>query len=186
MRGSGWSTVTMLARMTCAVMAVCAAAASVGCSSTPPPPDASAASAGAVGVPVSPAPRDMSTPEAATVSYLEWVSYAYVMADPEAPVATMTAEEAVRVDAYIQLNRMNGQGIHQTLESFAVSSLEQGPAGATVAARESWRYRYFLLETLEYTGEWLTASYDATYTLVPGPEGWLVDRVDVTALEPVR
>lgn len=186
MRGSGWLAPKALVRMACLAMAACAAATSIACQPATPPPDAPAPDAGTVGSPVLPAPRDLSTPEAATISYLEWVSYSYLMADPEIPIATMTPQEAVRVDAYIQLNRMNGQGIHQMLESFAVTSAAENPTGATIAARESWRYRYFLLETLEYTGEWVEASYDATYTLVPGPEGWLVDRVDVTALQSVR
>jgi hypothetical protein len=175
----------MFFRMACIALAGWVAAVSAACQPATPAAEAPA-SAAAVGAPVQPAPRDMSTPEAATLSYLEWVSYSYLIADAEVPVATMTAAEAVRVDAYIQLNRMKGQGIHQMLESFAVSSVKQDPTGASVVARESWRYRYFSLETHEYTGGWLAASYDATYTLVPGPEGWLVDRVDVTALESVR
>lgn len=133
-----------------------------------------------VGEAVTPAPWDLATPESAVGSYLEWVSFAYRMADSDIPTATMTPEEAVRVDSYIQLNRMEGKGIEQSLDSFEVTSVLEEPASAILTARESWRYRYFSLETLAYlTGEY-AASYDTTYTLVPGPDGWLVDTVEAT------
>jgi len=32
----------------------------------------------------------------------------------------------------------------------------------------------------------LTATYEATYTVVHERQGWLVDRVEATALTPVR
>lgn len=154
-----------------AVLAVVAAVAA-GCDSTTPP--------STVGEAVPPAPWDLTTPESAVRSYLDWVSFSYRMADSEIPTATMTAEESVRVDSYIQLNRIDGQGIEQFLDALEITSVSSAGSTATITARESWRYRYFSLETLQYLSEEHTASYDTTYTLVTGPEGWLVDTVEAT------
>lgn len=136
--------------------------------------------------PVAPAPWDLSTPESAVRSYLDWVSFSYRMANSQIPSATMTPEEGVRVDAYIQLNRIEGQGIEQFLESFETASVTTEASSAVVVSRESWRYRYFSLDSLEYLTEDLFASYDATYTLVPGEAGWLVDAVKVTPHDEVK
>lgn len=130
--------------------------------------------------PVAPAPWDMATPESSVRSYLDWVSFSYRMANSDIPTATMTAEEAVRVDAYIQLNRMEGKGIEQFLDALELTTLSEESSAAVVTAIEVWRYRYFSLDTLEYVSEEYQASYDATYTLVPGQEGWLVSHVEVS------
>ncbi|MBN2840010.1 MAG: hypothetical protein JXP37_03530 [Coriobacteriia bacterium] len=129
---------------------------------------------------IAPAPHDLTTPEAAVRSYLDWVSYAYRMANSDIPAATMTPGELVRVDAYIQLNRMDGKGIDQELTSCEVRSASQEATGAVVSATEEWRYRYFSLESLAYASEPVAISYDTTYTLVASDEGWLVDRVEAT------
>ena len=134
-----------------------------------------------VGEAVQPTPWDLSTPELAVRSYLDWVSFSYRMANSEIPTATMTPEEGVRVDSYIQLNRMEGNGIEQFLETFEVVSVSEEASSAVLTARESWRYRYFSLETLEYVSEEFRASYDTTYTLVPGADGWVVDAVEAAA-----
>jgi len=135
---------------------------------------------------VAPAPWDLSTPETAVRSYLDWVSFSYRMANSDIPTATMTAEEAVRVDSYIQLNRMEGKGIEQSLDSIELVPVSQDASTAVVAAVEVWRYRYFSLDTLEYLSEEYRASYDATYTLVAAPEGWLVQRVEVSSGDEVQ
>jgi hypothetical protein len=134
-----------------------------------------------VGEAVQPTPWDLSTPELAVRSYLDWVSFSYRMANSEIPTATMTPEEGVRVDSYIQLNRMEGNGIEQFLETFEVVSVSEEASSAVLTARESWRYRYFSLETLEYVSEEFRASYATTYTLVPGADGWVVDAVEAAA-----
>lgn len=149
-----------------------------GCKSEP--------SLGTVGEAVVPAPWDLSTPDTAVRSYLDWVSFSYRMANSDIPSATMTPEEGVRVDSYIQLNRIEGRGIEQFLDLFEITSVSQEASTAVVAARESWRYRYFSLDTLEYLTEEYTASYDTTYTLVARPEGWLVDRVEAAAGSEVK
>lgn len=143
-------------------------------------------SLGTVGEAVAPAPWDLSTPETAVRSYLDWVSFSYRMANSDIPTATMTPEEGVRVDSYIQLNRIEGRGIEQFLDLFEITSVSQEASTAVVTARESWRYRYFSLDTLKYLTEEYTASYDTTYTLVVRPEGWLVDRVEATPDAEVR
>lgn len=158
--------------MALAALAMLLVASVGGCKSEP--------SLGTVGEAVAPAPWDLSTPESAVRSYLDWVSFSYRMANSDIPTATMTPEEGVRVDSYIQLNRMEGRGIEQFLDRFEITAVSQETSAAVVAARESWRYRYFSLETLEYLTEEYTASYDTTYTLVARPEGWLVDRVEAT------
>ncbi|MRS12128.1 MAG: hypothetical protein EG823_03535 [Actinobacteria bacterium] len=143
-------------------------------------------SAGKVGEAVAPAQWDLSTPESAVRSYLDWVSFSYRMANSDIPSATMTPEEGVRVDSYIQLNRMEGKGIEQFLESFEVVSVTEEASSAVLVSREAWRYRYFSLESLKYLTDGLTASYDATYTLVAEPQGWLVDKVEATAEDEVQ
>lgn len=129
---------------------------------------------------VAPSPWDLSTPESAVRSYLDWVTFSYRMANSEIPTATMTPEEGVRVDSYIQLNKQSDRGIAQDLESFKVTGVTQETSAAVLTAQESWSYRYFSLSTLKYLSDPLAASYDSTYTLVADPRGWLVDKVEVT------
>lgn len=136
--------------------------------------------ADSVGEALQPAPWDLTTPESAVRSYLDWVSFSYRMANSEIPTATMTPEEGVRVDSYIQLNRIDGKGIEQSLESFEITSVSQETTTAVVTAREAWRYRYFSLETLKYVSEELKASYETTYALVAQSGAWLVDGVEAT------
>jgi len=160
-------------RLALAALAVLLGLVAFGCDSGEP--------AEVVGEAVQPAPWDLSTPELAVRSYLDWVSFSYRMANSDIPTATMTPEEGVRVDSYIQLNRIDGKGIEQILEAFEVVSVSEETSSAVLTARESWRYRYFSLETLEYVSEERMASYDTTYTLVPGVGGWVVDLVEATA-----
>ncbi len=159
-------------------VAMLLAFAVTGCDGTEP--------LGTVADAVEPAPWDLSTPELAVRSYLDWVSFSYRMANSEIPTATMTPEEAVRVDSYIQLNRIDGRGLEQSLTSLEITSVSQEASAAVVTAHETWRYRYFSLETLDYLTEEYTASYDTTYTLVAHPQGWLVDAVEATSDEEVK
>lgn len=130
---------------------------------------------------VEPAAWDLTTPDSAVRSYIDWVSFSYRMANSEIPTATMTADEGVRVDSYIQLNRIDGKGIEQQLDSLEVTSVSEEASSAVVCAQETWKYRYFSLATLEYLSEPLSASYETTYTLVLDTNGWLVDHVEATA-----
>ncbi len=165
---------TSVTRLVLLVVIAVLALAVYGCG------DGGSQQADVVGEAVQPAPWDLSTPEAAVRSYLDWVSFSYRMANSEIPTATMTPEEGVRVDSYIQLNRIDGKGIEQSLDSFEITAVSQESTSAVVTAREAWRYRYFSLDTLKYVSEEYTASYETTYTLVAEREGWLVDRVEAT------
>lgn len=169
-------------RLLFSVAAIGLLALAFGCKDTEPTTQRSDQVAEAV----SPAPWDLTTPESAVRSYLDWVSFSYRMANSDIPTATMTAEEAVRVDSYIQLNRMEGKGIEQFLDSIDLTPVSQEASAAVVTAVEVWRYRYFSLDTLAYVSEAYSASYDATYTLVAGPEGWLVDHVEVSSGDEVK
>lgn len=133
--------------------------------------------------PVEPAPWDLTTPESAVRSYLDWVSFSYRMIDPEIPMATMTPGEGLRVDGYIQRNWMNGKGLEQSLESIEFTPISEESTSAVVAAHEEWTYRYFTVGTLEYVSEVTRESYETTYTLVRDPSGWLVDSVEAAVVE---
>ena len=162
-----------------AVLVLAVAVTAAGCGSAVP-------EAETAGEPVVPAPYDLSDPEAAVRSYLDWVSFSYRMANSEIPTATMTPAEGVRVDAYIQLNRTDGRGLEQRITSFEVRSMSLETTTAVVAAREDWDYRYFSLEDLGYVTEPLQASYETTYTLVREERGWVVDRVEAAAIGEVQ
>ncbi len=135
---------------------------------------------------VIPADPDLSAPEPAVRSYLEWVSFAYRMANSDIPTATMTPWQAVRIDAYIELNRQNGEGIDQELLAFVVRSSSEDATSAVVAADERWRFRYFGLNTLRYTSDPLEVSYETTYTLTLVGDRWLVDQVEAEPLGPLE
>ena len=133
--------------------------------------------------PVAPAPWDLATPESSVRSYLDWVSFSYRMANSDIPTATMTPGESVRVDSYIQLNRMEGKGLEQALQSIELTPISEDASSAVLTAREEWTYRYFSLDTLEYLSDLTRESYEATYTLVQEAPGWLVDRVEAQVIE---
>ena len=133
-----------------------------------------------------PDPADLATPDAAVVSYLDWVSYAYLISDSSVATHTMTAWEGVRVDAYVELNRQQGRGIQQSLTQFQVTAFSSAEPTSTIQTNEEWEYRYFDPETLEYLSDSLSASYEATYTLVLDGQRWLVDSVEATPLSEVQ
>ena len=56
----------------------------------------------------------LDTPESAVESYLDWISFAYSVADSEVASPTMTPEELVRVDSYIQYNVEQQRRIDQS------------------------------------------------------------------------
>lgn len=148
----------------------------------------------AMATPQAPPPPKQSTPEAAVRSYTEWISYAYNILDSEVATQTMTPEEGVRVDSYIEFNRQQGRAIEQKLTSFEVKGTKKLPsagkkgASAKVVTFERWRYRYIDTKTRTYVSPLYTASYDATYTVALDPKGglWRVDRVDVESRGPVK
>jgi len=131
-----------------------------------------------------PAP-DLSTPASAVRSYLDWVTLAYRLANPSLVQEVCTPAEAVRVDAYVELNRQEGQAIEQHLEVFEVRETRTMETTAAVVTYEEWRYRYFTLDAVEYVGRQLEASYDATYTVLRLGDGrWRVDAVEAVEAAP--
>jgi hypothetical protein len=136
--------------------------------------------------PAAPAPADLSTPESAAMSYLEWTSYAYRTADSDVASHTMTPSESVRVDAYIEFNRQQDRAIEQELTRFAAPPTSLEETRAVVVASEDWRYRYITLSSGFYDGPAREVSYDATYTLVLDGDTWLVDLVEATPLTPLE
>jgi len=124
----------------------------------------------------------LDTPQDAVRSYLEWISYAYRIGDSDVASPTLTPDEAVRVDAYVQYNAQQGRSISQQLDSLELRVAEQTEATATVTAQERWTYRYLSLDTAQYSGPTNTASYDTTYTVIKGEDGlWRVSSVEAAA-----
>lgn len=156
----------------------------LGAASCGPAEDAPAAPGVSIAAdPVAPAPWDLTTPESSVRSYLDWVSFSYRMANSDIPTATMTPGEGVRVDSYIQLNRMEGKGLEQELQSIELTPISEDASSAVLTAREEWTYRYFSLDTLEYLSDLTRESYETTYTLVHEAPGWLVDSVEAQVIE---
>ena len=133
-----------------------------------------------------PAEPDLTTPEAAVASYLDWVSFAYRMANSDVATQTFSAFEEVRINAYVELNRQQNRGIDQEVVSLEFREIISDEGTATVAATEEWEYRYFSLDSIEWQSDINEASYETTYTVVRQPDGrWLVDSVEAEPLTEV-
>ncbi|MDO8950831.1 MAG: hypothetical protein Q7V61_10030 [Actinomycetota bacterium] len=130
---------------------------------------------------VRPAAPSLKTPTSAVESYLDWISFSYRQMDSDLASATMTPDELVHVDAYVQFNLQKERGIEQELLNLKVRSVSEESTRAIVAASEEWRYRYFARTTLLYDGPERLVSYETTYTLVRSDGAWLVDAVEATA-----
>jgi hypothetical protein len=140
----------------------------------------------ALDAPVVPPEPDLSAPLPSIRSYLAWSAFAYRMANSDIASRTMTPYEGVRIDSFIQLNREQGRGIEQQLIEFKPVEVGLASDVATYTATETWRYRYFSLETKRYLTPWYTTSYNTTYSVVATEGVWLVDYVEATALTPVK
>jgi hypothetical protein len=133
--------------------------------------------------PTAPARPDLTSPESAVRSYLEWVAFSYRMTDSDLATPTMGPTETVRVDSYIQLNRQAGRGIDERLLTFRTTRVvRNGPDSATVSTYEEWEYRYFdVTDPSRSLSPLHRATYDAVYTAVRGSDGsWRVEKVDAT------
>lgn len=130
-----------------------------------------------------PEPWNLTTPQSAVRSYLAWTSYAYRIGNADVASLTMSPDEGVRVDSYIQLNLQKFQLIDQTLGAFTISKPSIEGTRATVVTTENWSYRYVSTRTAGKTVSGpFTASYDATYTVVKtADKTWVVDSVAATA-----
>jgi len=136
---------------------------------------------------VEPAPVDLSDPAKAVASYLAWVSYAYQTGVSDVATPTMSPEEGVRVDSYVQLNTERGRRIEQRLVSFDARPASVDATRAIIGAREVWEYRYLSPDGIRATSATNAASYDTTYTVVEiRPGVWVVDTVEAKALGTVQ
>jgi hypothetical protein len=135
-----------------------------------------------------PAPWDLSTPQKAITSYLDWTSYAYRTATSSAATATASAEQGVRVDSYIQYNLQQKRLLDQHLDSVAFRTASTTATSTLVPAREEWTYSYLSIAKVgQSIGGPYKASYETTYTVVRTKAGtWVVADVAVKALGAVK
>jgi hypothetical protein len=176
---------------------------SLGCSSGSQSDEASEAEApagAAMGGPVvdinvtpealdsKPASPDLTTPEAAVRSYLDWTSYAYRIGQSQVALPTMSTYQEVRVDSYVQYNLQKYRLIDQALDSLTFGTVSVDDTRAIVPAQESWTYRYLSIEEAGQVIEGpYRVRYEAIYTLVKNESGdWVVDSVESKALDEVR
>jgi hypothetical protein len=131
---------------------------------------------------------DLSTPVSAVKSYLAWVSYADRIGQSVVATPTMSANEEVRVDSYIQLYLEKSRLIDQHLASISFGALSTGATNTVVPTKENWTYSYLsVAEGNAVLGGPYTASYDVTYTVVKRPNGsWVVDMVKAKARGTVK
>ena len=160
-----------------------------GCANpaTPEPAQRSAEPIAALSPAAPPATADLSTPEAAVRSYLDWISYAYRIAVSDAASQTMTPEEGVRVDSYVQFNlQERDRRINQQIVEFKIRKQAAEASRATLAATERWQYGYLSRGGERSTSPTYTTSFETTYTLVKLPAGWVVDSVEAKPLDEVK
>jgi hypothetical protein len=134
-----------------------------------------------------PRPWDLTTPESAVRSYLDWTSYAYRIAQSEVASPTMSTYEAVRVDSYNQYNLQKGRLIDQTLTSISFGKPSVGTTSTLLPAVENWTYKYVAITaTGETVGGPYTVKYDSVYTVIGANGGWVVDAVKTKAAGEVK
>lgn len=130
-----------------------------------------------------PAPWDLSTPERAVRSYLDWISYAYRIGESDVATATQSPYQVVRTDAYIQANLQQERLLDQTLEDISLGKARIEETRALVPARERWSYRYVSIKEPGKTVDGpRTVSYETTYTLTKSEQGWVVHDIEVRRL----
>jgi hypothetical protein len=136
--------------------------------------------------PVQPPAWVLKTPQSAVRSYIDWVSYAYLIGESDVATLTMGSYEEVRVNSYIELNKEKSQRLRQKLVS--ISFGKQGVEGTltVVPTKERWEYSYLSLDLKKSLSPTYTASYDATYSLAPKNGGWVVESVAAKELGEVK
>jgi hypothetical protein len=154
----------------------------LGCTAGEPRRDSSGAPR-----PTPPAPADLASPESAVSSYLDWTSYAYAIGNSDVASNTMGANEEVRVNSFVQLNKEKKRRISQILASFKARPASVEDTRATLEAEEVWNYRYLSADGARAISETYTASYETTYHVVlVKPGTWVVDSVEALPLDEVR
>ena len=136
--------------------------------------------------PARPTAPDLSTPEATVRSYLAWTAYAYRTGVSEVASSTMSDDESVRVDSYVELNKEQGRTIDQQLISIKFWAASHEGTHTVVPAHEVWRYRYLKPDGSAALSPVYTIRYDTTYTVVPDGGRFVVDRVDAKPLGAVK
>ena len=130
---------------------------------------------------------DLSTPEAAVRAYLDWTSYAYRIAQSRVALPVMSTYQEVRVDSYVQYNIQQGRLLDQTLKEITFGEPREDAERVHVPVSETWEYSYISIEDVGKVIDGPhTVSYDATYTVIPQGDDWVVDEVKATALGPVE
>ncbi len=169
----------VVALLVCA--AACALVVLPGCALRPAPRVETP-----LAVPLAPAAPDLSTPVSAVRAYLDWTSYAYRIANANVATPTMTGDEGVRVDSYVQLNLERKRRIDQHVDQLKTRPAVIHGSRATVGATERWTYRYLSADGTRAISPPYTASYETTYSLVlvrlAGRSVWRVDSVEARAL----
>jgi len=136
-----------------------------------------------------PKPWNLASPESAVRSYLDWTSYAFRIATSAVSAPTMTADEGVRVDSYVQYNLEKSRILDQNLISISFGTPSVAGTTTLVPTKETWSYRYISIKTAsQVIGGPYAASYDATYTVVRSGKGnnWAVSKVAAKALGTVK
>lgn len=133
--------------------------------------------------PPQPPPISLKSPENAVRSYVEWITLAYYILDSDVATPTLTPEEEVRVNSYVQYNKEKGRAIDQKIVGFEVTDVRTEDDTATVKVKESWEYRYIDFVQRAYSSPVYKVQYDSTYTVLRQPDGrWLVARVRAQAI----
>jgi hypothetical protein len=127
-----------------------------------------------------PRPWDLSTPQSAVRSYLDWTDYAYRTATSDAATATEGADEAVRTDSYIQNNLEHKKILDESIVSLTVGAPSQTATSALVPAKEQWKYQYRSTDVgNQVIAGPFEVSYESTYTVVKNKQGqWVVFAVN--------
>lgn len=123
-----------------------------------------------------------STPKQAVTAYLSAAAEAYYSLETSIVAPYVTEEQEVREDAYIELNRQQGQALEMDLTAFSVLSADSPSAettSATVRTSEAWRWRYWSLSTRQPSTDWADTTYEVEYLLSRRSGGWLVAHTKV-------
>lgn len=118
-----------------------------------------------------------STPKQAVTAYLSAIPEAYFSLEVTAVAPFVTERQEVREDSYIELNRQEGKALEMTLLSYRVlEAPEPSDDGTSAVVRtdETWRWRYWDVQTRKPSTGWATTTYRMEYSVERHGSGWLV------------
>jgi hypothetical protein len=124
----------------------------------------------------------LTSPQSAVRSYLDWTTYAYRVGQAVVASQTMSPDEGVRVDSYIQYNIEQKRLLDEKLTALTFGKPSVGATRTVVPAKEVWTYSYLSIDKGNNTvGGPYTISYDTSYTVIKSKAGtWVVDSVKAT------